>query len=156
MDNRAEKWIRNMRGSRNEILITSHNKNMATAVGTTRSVVFSFGFTVVGLMACVVFSCMLKLTDLTPLTDILDVRFRLPFPSHTLTIVCKQLNIHCMKSKFYLFSIAITRTHILVGMQHTLNNLYTNGTLDILNGSLEIWFYKQHKNSVGSAQLKQK
>ena len=25
-------------------------------------------------------------------------------------------------------------------MQYTLNNLYTNDTLDILNGSLEIWF----------------
>ena len=43
-------------------------------------------------------------------------------------------------------------------MQYTLNNLhvYTNDTINILNGSLEIWFYKQHKNSVEPAQLKQK
>ena len=49
-------------------------------------------------------------------------------------------NIDCINSKFYLFNITIKRTHILVGMQYTLNNLYTNGTLNILNGSLEIWF----------------
>ena len=41
-------------------------------------------------------------------------------------------------------------------MQYTLNNLYTNDTLNIFNGSLEIWFYKQHKNSVEPARLKQK
>ena len=53
--------------------------------------------------------------------------------------MCNQ-NIDFINSKFYLFSIAIKRTHILVGMQYTLNDLYTNGTLNILNGSLEIWF----------------
>ena len=59
-----------MRGSRAiEILIMLHNKNMATAYETTRSVVFSFGSTVVGLMACAILSRMLKLTDLTPSTD---------------------------------------------------------------------------------------
>ena len=41
-------------------------------------------------------------------------------------------------------------------MQYTLNKLYTNGTLNILNGSFEIWVYKQHKNSVKHARLKQK
>ena len=49
-------------------------------------------------------------------------------------------NTDCINSKFYLFSIAIKMTHILVVMQYTLNKLYTNGTLNILNGSFEIWF----------------
>ena len=33
-------------------------------------------------------------------------------------------------------------------MQYTLNNLYTNNTLDILNGSLEIWFTNNTRNQL--------
>ena len=33
-------------------------------------------------------------------------------------------------------------------MQYTLNNLYTNDTLDILNGSLEIWFTNNTRNQL--------
>ena len=54
------------------------------------------------------------------------------------TFPMRNQNIDCINSKFYLFSIAIKRTHILVAMQYTMNNLYTDGTLDILNGSLKI------------------
>ena len=111
---------------------------MVTADRMTRSVVFSFASTVVSSMACAIFSHMLKVDSIN--RHVSDVRFHLPFPSHTSIIVCNQLNIHCIKGKFYLFSIAITRNHILVAMQYTLNNLYTNDTLDILIGSLEIWF----------------
>ena len=47
---------------------------------------------------------------------------------------------HCIKSKFYLFSIAIKSTHILVGMQYTYINLDMNNTIYIFYGSIEIWF----------------
>ena len=49
---------------------------------------------------------------------------------------------HCIKSKFYLFSIAIKSTHILVGMLYTYINLDTNNTIYmyIFYGSIEIWF----------------
>ena len=118
---------------------------MVTADKTTRSVVFSFASTVVGLMACTIFSHT-KLDSIN--RHVSDVCFRLPFPSHTSTIVCNQLNIHCIEGKFYLFSIAIMRTHILVAMKYTLNNLYTNDTLDIFNGSLEIWFTNNTRNQL--------
>ena len=52
-----------------------------------------------------------------------------------------------------MFSIAIIRTHILVGMQYTLNNLYTNDIHLIFY--LRNWFTKKHKNSVEPAWLKQ-
>ena len=54
--------------------------------------------------------------------------------------ICPNINMHCIKSEFYLFSIAIKATHILVGMQYTYINLNTNNTIYIFYGSIEIWF----------------
>ena len=71
-----------------EILITSRNKNVATADGMTRSIVFSFSSTVVGLMACGIFSGMLKLTDLTPSTDTFPTFAFAYLSHHTLLLLC--------------------------------------------------------------------
>ena len=84
---------------------------------------------IVSLMVCAVFSGMLNPLVLQyNLLILLDQQ------------ICPNINMHCIKSKFYLFSIAIKSTHILVGMQYTYINLDTNNTIYIFYGSIEIWF----------------